>query len=132
MTISGFEPFANTTLTFVVSGDSVTVDPDTGNEIPVAVEDVYLAHLSQKKLPKYLAEAGVDETTIYLEGKLISPWLMGERLRPNAIAKADFQGALGEFELLPQENYLPSYKPWLGTPLRGLFRAYGNARPSEE
>lgn len=127
MTITGFEPFANTTLVFSVSTNTTAVDSETGNVVPTTATETYSAYLAQKKLPTYLADDGIDSTAIYLEGQLISPWSEGVRLFPNSTAEATFQGSVGKFELLPQEKLLPSYKPWLGTPIRGIFKAYGPA-----
>ena len=127
MTITGFEPFANATLSFSTSGNTTSVDSETGNVIPIVVTTTYTAYLSQKKLPTYLAEDGIDSTAIYLEGQLISPWSEGARLFPNSVAEATFQGVAGKFELLPQEKLIPRYKSWLGTPIRGIFKAYGPA-----
>ena len=125
---TGFEPFANSTLVFSVSGNTTTVDPDTGNVIPSTSTETYVAFLAQMRPPQYLADDGIDTTTIYLEGQLINPWRFGVRVYPNSVAQATFDGITGTFELLPTEERLSAYKPWLGTQLRGWFKAFGPAR----
>lgn len=125
---TGFEPFANSTLVFSVSGNTTTVDPDTGNVIPSTTTESYAAYLAQRRPPQYLADDGIDTTTIYLEGQLIDPWKFDSKVYPNSVATATFDGITGTFELLPTEERIASYKPWLGTQLRGWFKAFGPAR----
>ncbi len=124
MTVTGFAPFTNATLTFQVAG-GVTVDPRTGNVIESTTAEVYNAFLKQKRPPDYLNLSGVDRQIVYLEGKLVSPQTFSSSVVPGMPAAATFQSLTGEFELLPDESLLPDYRASLFTPVRGLFRIVG-------
>lgn len=124
MTGSGYAPFNNTEITFRVAADWQE-DPETGNWEPVETEEVYRAALKQQSPPRYLYEQGIDPQEIFLQGRLLSPKRLSDRVKPGAIASCVFQGQVGRLELLPDESTLPQFQQILGQPIRGLFRMIG-------
>ena len=117
-------PFETTTLVFQVPGTYAT-DPDTGNWVATTTSESYTAALRDKAMPDYMVQPGVDATTVYLEGTLITPMVWSERIKPGMIAQATWQGLVGRFELYPNVKLLPSYEKILRQPVRGLFRMIG-------
>jgi hypothetical protein len=138
-----YEPFANATLSVDLAvapleTESATGwinDPRTGNLIPnpepegatpsPVEKQTYKAHLHLVRRPQLNRAAGVDSTTLYLEGMLLDPWSFDELIQPNQIFDAVFNGLTGKYELLPEQSMMPEFKQILGTRLSGIFRMSG-------
>lgn len=116
-------PFATTTLVFQVPGAYAT-DPDTGNWVAATSSETYSACLMEKAMPDYLVQPGVDATTVYLEGVLLSPMVWSSKIQPGMIAQATWKGFSGRFELYPDAE-LPGYAAIIRQSVRGLFRMIG-------
>lgn len=146
--LGAYEPFANATLSVDVAvaplqGTTATgwiTDPTTGNLIPNPEPEgttpspisrrVYKAHLHLARTPQLTREAGVDSTTLYLEGMLLDPWQFDELIQPNQVFNAVFNGLRGKYELHPQQSTMPEFKSVLGTRLSGIFRMAGAGQTS--
>jgi hypothetical protein len=141
-----FEPFANATLTVDLASaplESIEntgwiTDPETGNLIPSTepvngvgsplVRRTYKAHLHEVRSSTLSREAGVNNTSFYLEGMLLEPWQFDSLIQVNQIFEAVYNGLIGKFELLPEQSILPEFKSILGTRLQGIFRLAGAAQ----
>ena len=116
-------PLANATLVFAVTS-GYAVDSTTGNLVSLTTSGVYYATLKQSRNPRYEQRLGVDETAIYMKGRLVSP-LAFSGVPPGATAQAAIESQEGRFELLPTTEMAVHYRQFLGAPIHGYFRAVG-------
>lgn len=116
-------PLANATLVFTVASGYAT-DSATGNYVELTEETTYYATLKQSRDSRYDQRLGVDETAIYMKGRIVSP-LAFSGVPPGATAQATIEGQEGRFELLPTTEMTAHYRQFLGTPIHGYFRAIG-------
>ena len=98
---SGFTGYENTTLTFYLDDGSVTVDPNTGNEIPgrtaIAVS-AFMKVLTSETDTKLLQDARViDPNAIALEGYCVDPMFLPDTIHTEAIADISFGNESGKF-----------------------------------
>jgi hypothetical protein len=116
-------PLANATLVFAVTS-GYAVDSTTGNLVSLTTSGVYYATLKQSRNPRYEQRLGVDETAIYMKGRLVSP-LAFSGVPPGEVAQAIVENQEGRFELLPTTEMAVHYRQFLGAPIHGYFRAIG-------
>ena len=116
-------PLANATLVFAVTS-GYAVAANTGNLVPLTTSGVYYATLKQSQNPRYEQRIGIDETAIYMKGRLVGP-LAFSGVPPGVTAQATIEGQEGRFELLPTTEMAVHYRQFLGTPIHGYFRAIG-------
>ena len=116
-------PLANATLVFAVTS-GYAVYSTTGNLVSLTTSGVYYATLKQSRNPRYEQRLGVDETAIYMKGRLVSPFAFSG-VPPGEVAQAIIENQEGRFELLPTTEMAVHYRQFLGAPIHGYFRAVG-------
>jgi hypothetical protein len=121
--INGLSPLANATLVWQIAS-GYALDNETGNYVPLSSGTTYYATLKQKRDPRYDYLLGVDNTAVYMEGRLTGPLALSG-VTPGSSAAATVNGREGRFELLPNEQIAEHYWQFLGAPIRGIFRLVG-------
>tara|TARA_B100002019_G_scaffold293290_1_gene319889 strand:+ start:6423 stop:6812 length:390 start_codon:yes stop_codon:yes gene_type:complete len=117
-------PLANATLVFATAS-GYAVDSMTGNYVQIDQDATYYATLKQSRDPSYDQRIGVDESAIYMKGRLVSP-LAFSGVPPGSVAEATIETQEGRFELLPSTEMTDHYRQFLGTPIHGYFRVVGS------
>jgi hypothetical protein len=122
--MSTFAPFDVATLSFDVAA-SWTVDPKTGNTIPVETTKSYTAAVKLSPAST-TPEAGADQTVYSVTGKLLSPTYFGNEVRNGALCRMTVNGIEGRLELSDIGIGTPStYRRWLKQDIQGTFRVVG-------
>lgn len=99
---SPFSRYANATLFVPVMGDRIKVDPETGNEIPVAeiVEiTAMLKQESSKDDTKERSLPGIDLSEVFLKGYLVAPMQLPERVSLPLECEAIVDGCRGRIKI---------------------------------
>jgi hypothetical protein len=121
---SAYGNIANATLAFEVAGATLTVEPETGNQVAATEVINYLATLRLNR-SRWEKQVGVDESTFPCTGQLLSPATLDPRIVGGSKAAAVINGRRGRFEL--QEN-LDAHLggiPLLRQQINGTFRVTG-------
>jgi len=121
---SAYGNIANATLAFEVAGATLTVEPETGNQVAATEVINYLATLRLNR-SRWEKQVGVDESTFPCTGRLLSPATLDPRIVSGSKAAAVINGRRGRFEL--QEN-LDAHLggiPLLRQQINGTFRVTG-------
>jgi hypothetical protein len=121
---SAYGNIANATLAFEVAGATLTVEPETGNQVAATEVINYLATLRLNR-SRWEKQVGVDESTFPCTGRLLSPATLDPRIVSGSKASAVINGRRGRFEL--QEN-LDAHLggiPLLRQQINGTFRVTG-------
>ena len=123
-TISGYAPWGNAVLTFLVGDGTASIDPATGN--PTQKEQVleYLAALTLQE-PNWKEQEGVDMTTYGCSGRLLTPAVLDPRITNGSNASAVINGYKGRFEFIYNLADLASGFADLRQDIRGTFRVIG-------
>ena len=121
---SAYGNIANAALAFEVAGATLTVEPETGNQVAATEVINYLATLRLNR-SRWEKQVGVDESTFPCTGRLLSPATLDPRIVSGSKASAVINGRRGRFEL--QEN-LDAHLggiPLLRQQINGTFRVIG-------
>lgn len=120
-------PWNNTLLTFSVETGEGHIDPETGNYEPILEELTYRAYLNIQQ-PDYGEKPGVDVTTYKVNGRLLNPATLDQRIQNGAQAKAIVNNAKGRFEFRVPLNTPNFLQPMLRQQLTGLFHLVGGPK----
>lgn len=119
---SPFAPYKNAQLRFQVASGALTPDPN-GNLRPGSAVVEVEALLEQKRDPNREVRPGVDPSSIWLEGYLVSPRPLPSIVTPDAPAAITWQGRQGRFyiEFTARNPYLAALNIDLVEQIRGYF-----------
>ncbi|MBD2005612.1 MULTISPECIES: hypothetical protein [Cyanophyceae] len=119
---SPFSRYANALLFVPVMGDRIKVDPETGNETPVEEIVEIVAMLNQNGSSKERSLPGVDLSEVFLEGYLVAPMQLPERVRLPLECDAIVDGCKGRIKirLLMKSSYRSEKKS--GRKIQAYFR----------
>lgn len=115
---------ANATLAFEVPGPTLTVDPDTGNQVAATEVLEYLAALRINR-GRWDKQVGVDESTFPCTGRLLNPATLDPRIVSGSKAAAVINGRRGRFELQEDLGVPVAAMPLLRQQINGTFRVTG-------
>lgn len=115
---------ANATLAFAVPGATLTVDPDTGNQVATTEVIHYLATLRLNR-GRWDKQVGVDESTFPCTGRLLNPAVLDPRIVGGSKAQAVINGRRGRFELQEDLGTPLGAMPLLRQQINGTFRVTG-------
>lgn len=121
---SAYGNIANATLAFEVAGATLTVEEETGNEVPVTEVINYLAALRLNR-SRWEKQVGVDESTFPCTGRLLSPATLDPRIVGGSKAAAVINGRRGRFELQEDLGAPLGAMPLLRQQINGTFRVTG-------
>lgn len=123
-TIAEYAPWGNAQLAFeVVTGTSST-DATTGNTVPTTEIVEYLAAVNLQP-PKWQADKGVDVTTYFVRGRLLTPAVLDSRITNGSQASATVNGYRGRFELVVNLSMEQNHRDDLRQEIEGIFRVIG-------
>ena len=124
--MGAYAPFDNTTLTFKVYS-SFSVDPNTGNSVPVNTEEVYTANL-QLQDSTNKDKPGVDENDIPCSGRLLIPTEFSSNVKIGSEAACTVNNITGTFRLTDLgSNTLPFARNTVFQSFTGVFEQTGRA-----
>lgn len=115
---------ATATLTFDVAGATLTVDPETGNQVAATETIHYLAALRLNR-GRWEKQVGVDESIFPCTGRLLSPATLDPRIVGGSKAAAVINGRRGRFELQEDLGAPVGAMPLLRQQINGTFRVTG-------
>lgn len=115
---------ANATLAFAVPAATLTVDPDTGNQVATTEVIHYLATLRLNR-GRWDKQVGVDESTFPCTGRLLNPAVLDPRIVGGSKAQAVINGRRGRFELQEDLGTPLGAMPLLRQQINGTFRVTG-------
>lgn len=121
---SAYGNIATATLAFEVAGAALTVEPETGNEVPATEVIEYLAALKLNR-GRWEKQVGVDESTFPCTGRLLSPATLDPRIVGGSKAAAVINGRRGRFELQEDLGAPVGAMPLLRQQINGTFRVTG-------
>lgn len=119
---SPFLPFVNAQLRFEVAGGGLVTDLN-GNPIPGTAILEVKAVLQQQRNPNREIRPGVDPTSIWVEGFLVSPLELPGNVTPDSPCEMIWQGRRGRFwlEFSAKNAYLDALNIQLVNRLKGYF-----------
>lgn len=128
--VAAYAPWGNAELAFTVSSDAVIEDPETGNLVPVAEVQEYLASLRLQR-PDPRRDPGVDMASYLCSGRLLHPATLDPRVTNGSEAEARINGYLGRFTLRFDLAQDEAARPFIRQTIEGTFRVHGGrALPS--
>lgn len=98
LTIAKYAPIGNAQLAFEVGNGALETDPSTGNPIQLLTTLEYLAALTLTS-PNWQGQGGVDSTTYFCTGRLLTPSVLDPRITNGSQAEALINGYRGRFEV---------------------------------
>jgi hypothetical protein len=123
-TATAYGFIANASLAFDVAGDSLTEDPETGNQVASTETIHYLAALRLNR-GRWEKQVGVDESTFPCTGRLLNPATLDPRIVSGSKAAAVINGRRGRFELQEDLGAPLGAMPLLRQQINGTFRVIG-------
>lgn len=121
---TAYGTIANATLAFQVAGATLTVDPETGNQVAATETINYLATLRLNR-GRWDKQVGVDESTFPCTGRLLSPATLDPRIVSGSKAAAVINGRRGRFELQEDLGAPVATMALLRQQISGTFRVTG-------
>jgi hypothetical protein len=121
---TAYGTIANATLAFQVAGATLTVDPETGNQVAATETISYLATLRLNR-GRWDKQVGVDESTFPCTGRLLSPATLDPRIVSGSKAAAVINGRRGRFELQEDLGAPVATMALLRQQISGTFRVTG-------
>lgn len=121
---TAYGTIANASLAFEVAGATLTVDPETGNQVAATETVNYLATL-QLNRGRWDKQVGIDESTFPCTGRLLSPATLDPRIVSGSKAAAVINGRRGRFELQEDLGAPVGTMPLLRQQISGTFRVTG-------
>ena len=123
---------ANATITFKIAqtGGTVTRNPVTGAPIQVMQSITVEASLEEIRKPNEATLPGVDESALYLEGRLTSPKFLTDAMRVGKVVEMTLSRGRdtelkGKFYLLPTSSSRLGLEGVFGDPIKGFFEVGG-------
>lgn len=125
--MGAYAPFDNALLEFQVPEGTLAVDPDTGNTIPLLLNEEYICNI-QLELSTQDNRPGVDKASIRATGRLLKPTTFSEYVKVGSIARCRVNETEGRLILTDLgTNLMPFVRNDLFSQFTGRFEQFGGA-----
>jgi len=123
-TIAEYAPWGNAQFAFAVGTGTSSTDAATGNAVQSTETVEYLAAVALEP-PSWKADKGVDITTYFVRGRLLTPAVLDSRITNGSQALATINGYQGRFELVMNLAMEQNHRDDLRQQIEGIFRVVG-------